>query len=108
MLQQQLGPSSLVAILGIAALIPINGWLVTMSSRRLKDALAFSDDRTKMEGELVSGGSHGELRLKPHVTHQAMLFPFKRHNDLVTDLDPADNYPQCPHFCLSYQNVQTG
>ncbi|MEW5311484.1 MAG: hypothetical protein WDW38_003194 [Sanguina aurantia] len=55
MLQQQLGPSSLVAILGIAALIPINGWLVTMSSARLKRALAFSDDRTKMEGELVSG-----------------------------------------------------
>ncbi|KAI8474713.1 MAG: hypothetical protein J3K34DRAFT_518016 [Monoraphidium minutum] len=55
LLWRQLGPASLVAVACILATVPANGYLVTAATARLRRALAFTDERARMEGELVTG-----------------------------------------------------
>ncbi|KAG1680183.1 hypothetical protein FOA52_000296 [Chlamydomonas sp. UWO 241] len=55
MLYQQLGVSSLVTVVCLLVMIPINIRLVRWSGAMLKTALAHTDERTKLEGELIGG-----------------------------------------------------
>ncbi len=55
LLFRQLGPSSLVAVAAILVVIPVNAVLVRKSALRLKRSLVHTDERTKLEGELMAG-----------------------------------------------------
>ena len=55
LLYQQLGPASIVAMACVAATVPMNSALVRRSAAALRRSLAFTDERTKLESELVAG-----------------------------------------------------
>lgn len=57
LLYQQLGPSSLVAFASIILIIPIQGFVANWGGKFMKKALQSTDERAKLEGELVSGRS---------------------------------------------------
>ncbi|GAX80189.1 hypothetical protein CEUSTIGMA_g7627.t1 [Chlamydomonas eustigma] len=55
LLYYQLGVSCFVAIACLLLMVPLNMTLMAWTSERLKAALTHSDERTKLEGELVGG-----------------------------------------------------
>ena len=57
LLYLQLGVSAFVAVFLLLLMIPANILLMRTSAGLLKQALTHTDERTKLEGELVGGGS---------------------------------------------------
>ncbi|CAK0780401.1 hypothetical protein CVIRNUC_005040 [Coccomyxa viridis] len=55
MLYFELGVSSLVAFAVLLLLMPTQAWLVRQAVRLQKKALLFTDERSKLEGELLNG-----------------------------------------------------
>lgn len=55
MLYFQLGASSLVAVAALCLIVPIQTAMVKLSSRFIRQALQETDERSKLEGELVAG-----------------------------------------------------
>lgn len=61
LLYVQLGVSSFATLLCLLVMIPINVVMVRWSGVLLKSALVHTDERTKLEGELVGGACHLQL-----------------------------------------------
>ena len=55
LLYDQLGISCLVAVACLLLMIPANMVMMRLTGGMLKSALAHTDERTKLEGELVGG-----------------------------------------------------
>ncbi|KAG2427456.1 hypothetical protein HXX76_012392 [Chlamydomonas incerta] len=55
LLYGQLGPASLTAVVVLVALVPANAAIVAASNRALKAALGHTDERTKLEAEMMAG-----------------------------------------------------
>ncbi|KAK9802963.1 hypothetical protein WJX72_012534 [[Myrmecia] bisecta] len=55
LLYVQLGPASLVALLTLMLMMPIQAVMVRKSSSLMRKALQFTDERAKLEGELLAG-----------------------------------------------------
>ena len=57
MLFRQLGVSSLVAVAALLVLVPVQTAIVRWSAGYVRRALQETDERAKLEGELVSGNA---------------------------------------------------
>ncbi|PNW84295.1 hypothetical protein CHLRE_04g228650v5 [Chlamydomonas reinhardtii] len=55
LLYGQLGAACLTAVAVLVALVPANAAIVAASNRALKDALGHTDERTKLEAEMMAG-----------------------------------------------------
>ena len=55
MLYSQLSVASLVAPVALTVMVPVQGVLARVVARYMKSALALTDERAKLEGELMSG-----------------------------------------------------
>ncbi len=78
LLYEQLGVSCIVTVICLLLLIPVNMWLMKLSGAMLKAAMAYSDERTKLEGELVGGEFQGlliltNLKAHPYISQASKL-----------------------------------
>lgn len=61
LLYQQLGPASLVALASLMIMLPIQAVVVKRTAVFVKKATFSTDERAKLEGELLSGKEDGTL-----------------------------------------------
>lgn len=62
----QLGLASLVAPIALIIMIPVQGIVARFSSKFMRSALALTDERAKIEGELMSG-ENTEVQSLKHI-----------------------------------------
>lgn len=60
LLYQQLGPASLVALASLMIMLPIQAVIVKRTAVFVKKATFSTDERAKLEGELVAGMKHSK------------------------------------------------
>jgi negative regulator of sigma E activity len=66
----QLGVSAIVAVVCIAAAVPINSRLVRAAAAQLQVTMKHADTRAKLESELVSGMSLNSHPASCHYSNQ--------------------------------------
>lgn len=74
MLYSQLGLASLVSPAALIVMVPVQGVIARVSAVYMKRALAFTDERAKLEGELMAGECDEEKLRLGSAAHSAGAF----------------------------------